>query len=163
ENFHAAARLGVHATVHWPRLGEVRVTDLVLEWLLPKAYEGLDRYGVDGRLRDRLLGIVEQRCLTGRTGAVWQLATVEAEERRGRRPDLAAARLRAVPPSPPSPVPPPPVPVPAAASVREPLPVPVPVVVVPLSACGVRAAGTTGSGADVSAGTRSRQAPNTLA
>jgi hypothetical protein len=25
---------------------------------------------------DRLLGIVEQRCLTGQTGAAWQIATV---------------------------------------------------------------------------------------
>ena len=95
ENFHAGARLGVNATVHWPRLGEVKVTDLVLEWLLPKAYEGLDRYGVDPRIRDRLLGIVEQRCLTGRTGAVWQLATVEAEERRGLdRPAALRAMLQ---------------------------------------------------------------------
>lgn len=84
ENFHAASRRGIGARVYWPRLGEVPVTDLVLECLLPKAYEGLDRYGVDGALRDRLLGIIEQRCLTGRNGARWQTEAVAAEERRGR-------------------------------------------------------------------------------
>jgi hypothetical protein len=82
ENFHAAARRGIGATVYWPRLGEVRITDLVLETLLPKAYAGLDRFGVSRVDRDRLLGIIEQRCRTGRNGAVWQTEAVWAAERR---------------------------------------------------------------------------------
>jgi gamma-glutamyl:cysteine ligase YbdK (ATP-grasp superfamily) len=95
ENFHTAARQGIGARVFWPRLGEVKATDLVLEWLLPKAYEGLDRYGVHGPLRDRLLGIIEQRCLTGRNGAVWQVETVQAEEARGLdRPAALRAMLQ---------------------------------------------------------------------
>ena len=95
ENFHAASRRGIGATVHWPRLGEVQVSDLVLEWLLPKAYEGLDRYDVDGAVRDRLLGIIEQRCLAGRNGAVWQAEAVAAEEQRGRdRPAALRAMLQ---------------------------------------------------------------------
>ena len=40
------------------------------------AYEGLDRWGVDPAERDRLLGIVERRCVTGRNGARWQVDTV---------------------------------------------------------------------------------------
>jgi hypothetical protein len=83
ENFTIAARLGIGAAIQWPRLGEVPVPDLALRWLLPRAYEGLDRYGVDGAIRDRLLGIIEQRCLTGRNGAVWQTEAVAAAERRG--------------------------------------------------------------------------------
>lgn len=95
ENFHLASRHGIEASVFWPRLGEVRAADLVLEWLLPKAYEGLDRYGVDGRLRDRLLGIIEQRCLTGRNGAVWQVRALEDEEGRGLdRPAALRAMLQ---------------------------------------------------------------------
>jgi len=31
---------------------------------------------VDEAVAGRLLGIVEQRCLTGQTGAAWQMATV---------------------------------------------------------------------------------------
>ncbi len=93
ENFQAAARHGIEARLHWPRLGLVPAADLVLEWLLPRAYEGLDRYGVAAATRDRLLGVIEQRCRTRRNGATWQVATVAAEERRGR--DRAAA-LRAM-------------------------------------------------------------------
>ena len=37
ENFHAAARRGIDAVLHWPRLGEVPVTKLVLDTLLPTA------------------------------------------------------------------------------------------------------------------------------
>jgi hypothetical protein len=33
---------------------------------------------VDSADADRLLGVVEQRCLTGRTGATWQVETVHA-------------------------------------------------------------------------------------
>ncbi|MGH3682308.1 MAG: glutamate-cysteine ligase family protein [Natronosporangium sp.] len=96
DNFHAASRRGIAATVHWPRLGELQVTDLVLEWLLPKAYEGLDRYDVRGAVRDRLLGIIEQRCLASRNGAVWQVEAVEAEQRNGldRRAALRAMLQR---------------------------------------------------------------------
>jgi hypothetical protein len=81
QNFHTAARDGMESTVWWPRLGETRVTDLVLEKLLPKAYDGLDRFGVDPATRDRLLGIVEARCATRRNGSVWQTETVHALER----------------------------------------------------------------------------------
>jgi hypothetical protein len=81
QNFHTAARDGIGSTVWWPRLGELRVTDLVLEKLLPKAYDGLDRFGVDPITRDRLLGVIEARCLNRRNGAVWQVETVKMLER----------------------------------------------------------------------------------
>jgi hypothetical protein len=81
ENFHSAARRGINAVLQWPRLGEIRATDLVLEKLLPKAADGLDRFGVAPHLRDRLLGIIEQRCLTGRNGAAWQVEKVAFGQR----------------------------------------------------------------------------------
>jgi hypothetical protein len=81
DNFHAAARRGIEASVQWPHLGEVKVTDLVLEVLLPKAYAGLDRFGVAPAHRDRLLKIIEERCRTGRNGATWQTESVWAAER----------------------------------------------------------------------------------
>jgi hypothetical protein len=77
-NLRSGARHGMEAMVYWPGVGEVRVTELVLEWLLPKAAIGLDRWGVDGVVRDRLLGIIEQRCRAGRNGATWQARTVHA-------------------------------------------------------------------------------------
>jgi hypothetical protein len=75
ENFHACARHGLEAEVYWPGAGQVPVTELVLRRLLPLAAEGLDRWEVAPAVRDRLLGIIEQRCLTGRNGAAWQAAT----------------------------------------------------------------------------------------
>jgi hypothetical protein len=75
ENFHTGARDGIDANVYWPGVGEVPVTELVLRRLLPMAHEGLTAWGVDGADRDRLLGVIEQRCLKGVNGASWQAAT----------------------------------------------------------------------------------------
>src|SRR3954447_20305478 len=72
ENFHAGARDGIDARVYWPGLGEVPAAELVLRRLLPLAYEGLDRWGVGPADRDRLLGIIERRCVTMSNGASWQ-------------------------------------------------------------------------------------------
>jgi gamma-glutamyl:cysteine ligase YbdK (ATP-grasp superfamily) len=83
ENFHAAARHGIDATVYWPRLGTVPATELVLRRLLPLAHEGLDSLGVDADIRDRMLGIVEQRCLKHVNGATWQVDRVHALESGG--------------------------------------------------------------------------------
>jgi hypothetical protein len=80
ENFHAGARHGIDASMFWPTLGYVPVTELVLRRLLPLAHAGLDRWGVSAGERDRLLGIIEQRCLTHRNGATWQVETLHALE-----------------------------------------------------------------------------------
>jgi hypothetical protein len=94
-NFYLACNRGMSATLHWPRSGEISVGDLVLERLLPLAYQGLDAFGVDPGLRDRLLGIIEQRCLTGRNGAVWQSETVARLEEWGMdRPTALREMLR---------------------------------------------------------------------
>ncbi|MEV4187339.1 glutamate--cysteine ligase [Streptosporangium canum] len=77
DNLHAAARHGLEARLYWPGLGEVAAAELILRRLLPLAYEGLDLWGVNPEPRDRLLGIIEQRCVTGRTGASWQIDTVK--------------------------------------------------------------------------------------
>ena len=74
ENFHSCARHGLEAEVYWPGAGQIPVTELVLRRLLPLASAGLDRWEVSPAVRDRLLGIIEQRCLTGRNGASWQAA-----------------------------------------------------------------------------------------
>jgi hypothetical protein len=84
DNFHRGARDGIAAVMYWPGLGEVPVTDLVRSILLPKAYRGLDRFGVDPIHRDRLLGIIDERCRLSRNGATWQTEAVcAAELRRG--------------------------------------------------------------------------------
>jgi len=72
ENFHAGARDGIEARLYWPGVGEVPAAELVLRRLLPLAHEGLARVGVDSADADRLLGIIERRCVTVRNGASWQ-------------------------------------------------------------------------------------------
>jgi hypothetical protein len=90
DNFHEAARRGIEATVYWPPLGELQVADLVQGELLAKVCTGLDKLGVDPAHRDRLLGIIEDRCRTGRNGATWQTEAVwAAEHKRGLGRDAA--------------------------------------------------------------------------
>jgi hypothetical protein len=76
ENFHSGARHGIDASLFWPGLGTVPVTELVLRRLLPLAAAGLDRWGVDPADQDRFLGIIEGRCVSGRNGASWQVAAL---------------------------------------------------------------------------------------
>jgi hypothetical protein len=87
DNFHAGARDGLDARVYWPGIGEAPVTELVLRRLLPLAHEGLERYGIDAHDRDRLLGIIERRCVTERNGAAWQAETFHALNERFDRGD----------------------------------------------------------------------------
>jgi hypothetical protein len=77
ENLHEAARNGLDAQLYWPGVGDVPVSELVLRRLLPLAREGLGHWGVEAECADRLMGIIEQRCLTGQNGAAWQLAMVD--------------------------------------------------------------------------------------
>jgi gamma-glutamyl:cysteine ligase YbdK (ATP-grasp superfamily) len=89
DNLHEAARLGLAAHLYWPGSGEAPVAELVLRRLLPLAREGLRRWNVNPEHADRLLGIIERRCLSGQTGAAWQVATVTGITERGAagRPD----------------------------------------------------------------------------
>src|SRR5215472_14452889 len=93
ENLHEAARYGMDAQLYWPGLGEAPAAELVLRRLLPLAHEGLRAWGGDPSHADRLLGIIEQRCLTGKTGASWQIAATTALTEGGRTGREEALRL----------------------------------------------------------------------
>lgn len=95
ENFHACAREGIDARVYWPGVGEVPAAELVLRRLLPLAHEGLERWNVAAADRDRLLRIVERRCVEQRNGAAWQAATFHRlYERLDRRDALREMLVR---------------------------------------------------------------------
>ncbi len=83
ENFTRAAISGMRANTYWPGMGEVPIGELVLRRLLPHAHEGLIAWGVDDDIRERLLGIIEGRCTSGRNGARWQVDTVATFEAGG--------------------------------------------------------------------------------
>jgi gamma-glutamyl:cysteine ligase YbdK (ATP-grasp superfamily) len=93
DNLAEGARRGIDARLYWPGVGVVPATELVLQRLLPLAVEGLRRWGVDTADAERLLGIIEQRCLHGRTGATWQAETVRMLADRGCSDRREALRL----------------------------------------------------------------------
>lgn len=86
EDLQAAARLGLDAQLHWvgPSGPQVHVAwRLMLDTVVPLAAEGLAAWGVDTADAERYLGVVENRVRTRRTGAHWQVATVDSLEREG--------------------------------------------------------------------------------
>jgi hypothetical protein len=87
DNFHSGARNGLDARLYWPGVGEAPAGELVLRKLLPMAREGLTRWGVDAVDADRLLEIIERRCVLGINGASWQAAAFHRLYERLDRPD----------------------------------------------------------------------------
>ncbi len=96
ENFHVAAQQGIDAQIYWPGVGQVRATELVLRRLLPMAHEGLEAWGVEAEVRDRLLGMIEQRCLLGTNGAEWFVARMAQRTDQKRFDALRATLLEYV-------------------------------------------------------------------
>jgi hypothetical protein len=97
DNFNEGARNGIHAQLYWPGLGTVPVTELVLRRLLPLAQQGLAEWGVDTAIVDRLLGVIERRCIAHRNGAEWQVETfhrIDNEKQPLDRRDSLRAMLR---------------------------------------------------------------------
>jgi gamma-glutamyl:cysteine ligase YbdK (ATP-grasp superfamily) len=93
ENFEVAAEDGIDARIYWPALGEIKATELVLRRLLPMAHAGLESWGVETTERERLLGIIEQRCLTGVNGASWFVGRMHDRAREDRYDALRATLL----------------------------------------------------------------------
>jgi hypothetical protein len=94
ENFVAGIKGGLGAEVYWPRVGQVRVPELVIRKLLPLAAEGLRLWDVDESEISRLLGIIEGRCLRVANGSTWQAAEVARRERDGAsRPEALRGML----------------------------------------------------------------------
>ncbi|WP_326823801.1 glutamate--cysteine ligase [Streptosporangium sp. NBC_01756] len=77
-NFYRAAIHGLDASLSWPGRGteEIPASRLALD-LLPAARAGLIRLDVDPDEADRALGIIRDRVMLRRTGAIWQRETLE--------------------------------------------------------------------------------------
>ncbi|HIW96461.1 MAG TPA: glutamate--cysteine ligase [Candidatus Corynebacterium gallistercoris] len=75
-NFFAGAKDGLYAQMTWPTLGEVGVSELVTEHLLPMAAAGLAELGVAEDLADEYLGVIEGRARSHQNGATWQLVAL---------------------------------------------------------------------------------------
>ena len=95
EAFQQCARWGLEARVRWPKVGRVRVADLLLEHLIPQAMEGLRSLGAEADVAAHYGGILSERARTGRNGARWQIDTVTSLEVRGAgRPEALAEMTR---------------------------------------------------------------------
>jgi len=82
-NFLSAAREGLRAQQTW--FGDTQMTaqQLILEQLLPLAREGLQESGIDADDIDRYLTVVQKRVERRRTGARWQLESLEGMAGKG--------------------------------------------------------------------------------
>src|SRR5699024_7471474 len=78
--FQQCARWGLEARVRWPKVGRVRVADLLLEHLIPQAMDGLRSLGAEADVAAHYGGILSERARTGRNGARWQIDTVTSLE-----------------------------------------------------------------------------------
>lgn len=82
-NFLAAAREGLRAQQIWFDDRQMTAQELLLEILLPLAREGLADSGIDADDIDRYIGTVEKRVERRRTGARWQLESLEKMQKKG--------------------------------------------------------------------------------
>jgi len=80
-NFYAAARDGLAAQLYWLGGHRVRLRDLVLESLLPKAERALSRLGLADDAYRPYLQVMRDRVRLARTGAAWQIAWTERHGR----------------------------------------------------------------------------------
>ena len=76
DNFYAAARYGLSAGISWMDGRHGRIGEL-LQLLLPQARDGLVQLGCDRTESEYYISIIEQRLLSGQTGAAWQLAWLD--------------------------------------------------------------------------------------
>ena len=93
ESFQQCARWGLEARVRWPKVGRVRVADLLQQHLIPQAMEGLRELGADPAVVARYEEILTERARTGRNGARWQIDTVTSLELRGGTREQALAEM----------------------------------------------------------------------
>ena len=77
-NFFAAARHGLNAQFNWMDGKTHAASTLILDHLLPLAYEGLKQANVNGGDADTYLGVIEERVRSGQTGSQWMMKSLNA-------------------------------------------------------------------------------------
>lgn len=82
-NFFAAARHGLNAQFNWIDGTSYSASSLILDHLLPLAWQGLQSAGVETSDINRYLGVIDERVQSGRTGAQWMLRSLSATEGSG--------------------------------------------------------------------------------
>jgi len=81
DNFYAAAKSGLRSSQRWIDGEDINARDLILEKLLPLAYQGLTLLGISIEDSDKYLGIIHERVKSGQNGCTWQRLFVEKHGR----------------------------------------------------------------------------------
>ena len=82
-NFMAAAREGLRAQQVWFDQRQMTAQELILEVLLPLAEEGLKEAQIDPADIEHYLGVIKKRVELRRTGARWQLESLDTMKGKG--------------------------------------------------------------------------------
>lgn len=93
-NFVKAARNGRESVMKW-RGGQYSARELMLKELLPMAYRGLAKAGVDSSDAERLLGVIEERA-AGTTGCQWQVNQYRHFRKTLKRDDALVALTKTI-------------------------------------------------------------------
>lgn len=90
-NFLAAARNGLKAGFRWLDGVTRSAPALIVEEVLPMAREGLASAGVASEDIDRYLGVIEERVITGNTGARWMIRSLQSMKGHGTKSERLTA------------------------------------------------------------------------
>jgi CBS domain-containing protein/gamma-glutamylcysteine synthetase len=97
QNFFAAARSGLGASLVWLDGESLPAPQLLTERLIPLARKGLVDRGLDAGDAKRYMDVIEERVSTGRTGSRWMLQSFAGLAHQGTPPErltaLAAATV----------------------------------------------------------------------
>jgi CBS domain-containing protein len=91
-NFTTAARQGLGAHFSWFEGREGMASNLILDSLIPAAWDALSRRGIDAGDIERYLGVIERRVWSGQTGSRWLLGSLSGMKDKG----TPAERLNAL-------------------------------------------------------------------
>lgn len=93
-NFVMAARNGSNSVMHWMG-ATIPTRKLIVKELLPIAYKGLEKAGIDKADSERLLRIIEKRA-NGFNGAEWNVRNYRTLKKRVKKDDALIALTKAI-------------------------------------------------------------------
>ena len=91
DNFLKAARMGLEVQFKWFDGKVIPAHELLLNELIPMAYEGLEKEHIDKADIEHYLGIIEERVTTGKTGSQWILDSFNSLQKTSKTDDAIVA------------------------------------------------------------------------
>lgn len=94
-NLLAACRFGLESQFTWIDGEAWPAKDLILRHLLPLAHQGLETAGIADQDRERYLNVIEERVMSGQTGAQWMLRSLQNMDARSSSAEKMGALVAA--------------------------------------------------------------------